>query len=135
MLIFPLLVPINMDVLVIEYGIFFYAYGIYLHWGYELDYPDAHHPVLNTAYQHYLHHAKSVNKKPYHTGFFFKIWDQMFGTTWAGECGCVKCERKRGKRTRAQWEKISATKPDYACLLTTKFWLQGMGRRNTAKAA
>ncbi len=23
--------------------------GTYLHWGYEFDWPDAHHPVLNTG--------------------------------------------------------------------------------------
>jgi hypothetical protein len=40
--------------------------------------------------QHYLHHAISVKNKPYHTGFFFKLWDQLFGSMYKGECFCVK---------------------------------------------
>jgi hypothetical protein len=38
----------------------------------------------------YLHHAKAIINKPYHTGFFFKIWDQLFGSIYAGECVCCK---------------------------------------------
>ena len=34
------------DALFVQFGVFFYAYGVYLHWGYEFEYPDAHHPVL-----------------------------------------------------------------------------------------
>ena len=32
---------------------------------------------INTSFQHYCHHAKSLMNKPYHCGFFFKIWDQV----------------------------------------------------------
>ncbi len=38
----------------------------------------------------YLHHAKAIINKPYHTGFFFKIWDQLFGSIYTGECACCK---------------------------------------------
>ena len=32
---------------------------------------------INTSFQHYAHHAKSLMNKPYHCGFFLKIWDQV----------------------------------------------------------
>jgi lathosterol oxidase len=32
----PWLMPINMDLLFLTYGAFFYGYGVYLHWGFEL---------------------------------------------------------------------------------------------------
>lgn len=79
LLFFPLIAPVNMDSLLFQYGIFFYLYGfrvsmidfshqliligVYLHWGHEVSYPDAHHPILNTAFQHYCHHAKSTFNK------------------------------------------------------------------------
>ena len=122
MLIFPILLPLNIDVAFLTFSVFFYGYGLYLHWGYELDAISAHHPVLNTAFQHYAHHAKSVFGKPYHCGFMFKIWDQLFGAVWAGPCFCAKCEREAGRRTREQFAKI--VKPDYSVLLRPSFWLQ-----------
>lgn len=91
LLVFPLIMPVNMDMyenlslllshcrLFFTYAAFFYGYGIFLHFGHEVDYPDAHHPVLNTSYQHYFHHARSIKNKPYYTGFMFKLWDQLFG--------------------------------------------------------
>lgn len=126
MLILPLVMPINMDLLFLTYGAFFYGYGVYLHWGYELPWLDAHHPVINTSFQHYLHHAKSTVNKPLHTGFFFKIWDQLAGSTYqAGpaECLCAKCCRARGERTREQFEALE--RPDYSVLLKPSFWLRG----------
>ena len=48
----PIIFRVNIDVMFAQYVIFFYAYGVYLHWGYELTWPDAHHPWINTAYQH-----------------------------------------------------------------------------------
>ena len=66
-----------MDVMFFTYGAFFYAYGVYLHWGYESPLLSAHNPIFNTAFQHYCHHAKAILNKPYHCGFFFKIWDQL----------------------------------------------------------
>eukprot|EP00004_Rigifila_ramosa_P020375 TRINITY_DN5285_c0_g3_i2.p1 TRINITY_DN5285_c0_g3~~TRINITY_DN5285_c0_g3_i2.p1 ORF type:complete len:330 (+),score=79.10 TRINITY_DN5285_c0_g3_i2:25-990(+) len=62
--IFPMLMPINMDLLFAQFVIFFYAYGVYLHWGYELPWLSAHHPIINTSFQHYCHHALSIKNKP-----------------------------------------------------------------------
>ena len=120
LLIIPLFIPINMDVLFLTFAVFFYGYGTYLHWGYELSWLDAHNPIINTSFQHYLHHAVSGRKTPYHTGFFFKIWDQLAGTTYKKECFCVKCERAKGGRTREEFAKIK--KPDYSVLLSPSFW-------------
>jgi hypothetical protein len=39
LLLIPLIMPINMDLLFLTYGAFFYGYGVYLHWGFELRYP------------------------------------------------------------------------------------------------
>lgn len=123
MLAFPLLMPVNMDLLFFTFAVFFYGYGAYLHWGYELEWPDAHHPWINTAYQHYLHHAKSTLRKPYNTGFFFKIWDQLFGSIDPDPCVCCKCAVARGERTLEKWKALE--KPDYSPLLTLDFWLHG----------
>ncbi|CAF0805707.1 unnamed protein product [Didymodactylos carnosus] len=120
LVILPIIMPINMDLLFFEFAIFFYGYGVYLHWGHELDYPDAHHPIINTSFQHYLHHAVSIKNKPYHTGFFFKLWDQLFGSIYDQKCFCVKCEVKNGNRTHEQYLKVD--KPDYSVLLNINFW-------------
>ncbi|KAJ3303583.1 c-5 sterol desaturase [Kappamyces sp. JEL0829] len=114
----PMAVPMNLDLLFFTYAIFFYGYGVYLHWGYELAWPDAHHPIINSAYHHYLHHAKSVKGKPYYTGFFFKIWDQLWGSQFEGSCLCVKCQPAR---TLKEFHEIE--KHDYSCLLSVDFWL------------
>ena len=45
-----------MDMLFAQYVIFFYGYGTYLHLGFELPSIPADHWLLNTSYQHYLHH-------------------------------------------------------------------------------
>jgi len=121
LLLFPLIMPINTDLMFFEFALFFYGYGVYLHWGYEMEFPDAHHPWINTSYQHYLHHAKSIKLKPYHTGFFFKFWDKLFGSIYTGKCDCAKCARERGERTKEQWDKLE--RPDYSILLTPSFWL------------
>eukprot|EP01116_Phalansterium_solitarium_P003311 TRINITY_DN14135_c0_g1_i1.p1 TRINITY_DN14135_c0_g1~~TRINITY_DN14135_c0_g1_i1.p1 ORF type:complete len:307 (-),score=103.77 TRINITY_DN14135_c0_g1_i1:318-1121(-) len=121
LLLFPLLLPINMDIMYFEFAVFFYGYGTYLHWGYEFEWLDAHHPIMNTAFQHYIHHAQSIINKPYHTGFFFKIWDQLAGSVFDQECVCAKCCRAKGLRTREAFAKIE--KPDYSVLLSPSFWL------------
>eukprot|EP01133_Synstelium_polycarpum_P013000 gene13000-15291_t len=121
LLLFPMLVPINMDMMFLQFGIFFYGFGSYLHWGYEFSYPDAHHPIVNTSFQHYLHHSISIKNKPYHTGFFFKFWDQLFGSTYKGACFCAKCEQAKGERTHEKWLKVE--KHDYSVLLKPSFWL------------
>ena len=51
----------------------FYGFGTFLHWGFESTILDAHNPVINTAYQHYYHHANSYVKKAMYTGFFFRV--------------------------------------------------------------
>ena len=118
----PLLLPINQDMLFAQYVIFFYGYGTYLHLGFELPSIPADHWLLNTSYQHYLHHARSLKNKPYHTGFFFKIWDQLFGTMHPkGVEDSAMCAVQRGERTRELWEKT--VKPDYSVLLSASWWL------------
>lgn len=114
--IFPLLMPVNMELLVFIYAVFFYMYGVYLHWGHETEWLDAHHPIVNTSYQHYVHHAKSTYGKPYHTGFFLKLWDQMTGSLYPdSKCDCIRCQRsQKGERTPEQYDKI--VKPDYSVL-------------------
>jgi lathosterol oxidase len=122
MVLFPLLMPVNMDLLFFTFAVFFYGYGAYLHWGYELEWPDAHHPWINTAFQHYWHHARSTLNKPLHTGFFFKIWDQLAGSIEEGPCACCKCSVARGERTLQAWNAVE--KPDYSPLFTLSFWLR-----------
>eukprot|EP00928_Gymnodinium_smaydae_P079654 TRINITY_DN63523_c0_g1_i1.p1 TRINITY_DN63523_c0_g1~~TRINITY_DN63523_c0_g1_i1.p1 ORF type:complete len:318 (+),score=76.13 TRINITY_DN63523_c0_g1_i1:78-956(+) len=124
MALFPMLVPLNMDMLFVQFGAFFYAYGVYLHWGYELDYPDAHHPWINTSYQHFAHHAVSVMKKPFFNGFYIRLWDNMMGSVYPEEkCFCSKCARAKGERSKEAWEKV--IKPDYSVLLKPSFWISG----------
>jgi len=130
LVIFPLLFPVNIDMMFFQFGLFFYGYGTYLHWGYELSWPDAHHPWINTSFQHYLHHARSGSKTPFHTGFFFKLWDQWFGSMYTGECICSKCERGRGRRERSQFDEIIRTKASYAPLLRPGFWVEGFKTSN-----
>ena len=40
LLVIPMLIAVNMDMLFLQYGMMFYVYGVYLHWGYE-------HPKLS----------------------------------------------------------------------------------------
>jgi lathosterol oxidase len=124
LLIFPLFFPINIDLMFFQFGLFFYGYGVYLHWGHEFSMLDAHNTVLNTSFQHYCHHAIASAGKPYHTGFFFKLWDQMFDSTYKGDCFCVKCESAKGKRSYEKWLESAAEKPDYSVLLSPSFWIR-----------
>ena len=117
--IIPMFVPVNMDILWFTFAIFFYGYGTFIHWGHESQYLHAHNPIINTPFQHYCHHAVSGPGTPYHTGFFFKIWDQMAGSVYP-RCFCVRCQQANGKRERAQWEKV--VKPDYSVLLKPSFF-------------
>jgi lathosterol oxidase len=118
MIIIPALIPTNMDLLFLIYVTLFYAYGVYLHWGYESPLLSTHNPIFNTAYHHYIHHAVSAKNRPIFTGFFFKLWDQVFDTNNPNPCSCVDC---RPKRTIEEWEKEK--KYDYSCLLSPKWWL------------
>jgi lathosterol oxidase len=132
LLVIPMLMPINMDLLFFTYGAFFYGYGVYLHWGYELRWPDAHHPWINTSFQHYVHHARSTLRKPMHTGFFFKLWDQLAKSEYTAgpdTCLCARCCIERGERTPEAFERLE--KPDYSPLLSLSFWLNG-GKKQPA---
>jgi lathosterol oxidase len=120
LVLFPLMLPINVDMMYVTFGVFFYGYGVALHCGHELDLISAHNYWINTPFQHYVHHAKSVYKKPYHTGFFIKVWDRMFGSLYEEKCVCAECARKEGKRGVEKWNKVK--KIDYSPLLSWKFW-------------
>merc|ERR1719373_622055 len=87
-----MIAPVNMDMLFTTFAVVFYAWGVFLHCGHEVDWPDAHHPVLNTSWQHFCHHAKSGKINPYHTGFFLKCWDNWTGQIYDKECFCIKCQ-------------------------------------------
>lgn len=121
LLIFPMIMPTNMDLLFGTYVLFFYGYGVYLHWGFELDFPDAHHPWINTSFQHYCHHARASHKNAYHCGFFIKLWDQLAGQMYDKKCFCSKCARENGERTPEAFELVK--KWDYSVLFQVGFWL------------
>jgi len=121
MLVFPMIAPINLDLMFGTWGTLFYLYGTYIHLGYEFPLISAHHPILNGSYHHHLHHAISTKNKPMHTGFFFKLWDQLFDSVHKGECFCCECQHKQGKRTEKEFKAISI--PDYSPLFTVDFWL------------
>ena len=126
LLFIPLLMPINMDLLFFTYGAFFYGYGVYLHWGYETRWLGAHNRWINTSFQHYVHHARSTLNRPLHTGFFFKLWDQLAGSVYEADphsCLCAGCCRARGERTPEAFAAL--VKPDYSPLLRLSFWLRG----------
>lgn len=74
MVIIPLMMSTNMDLLFGVFVFLFYGYGVYLHYGFESKMLSAHNPIFNTSYHHFIHHAHSVKGRPIFTGFFFKIW-------------------------------------------------------------
>lgn len=118
----PLIMPVNMDMLFVTYGIFFYGYGVYLHSGHELPWLSSHNKYINTSFQHYCHHAKSSMNTPYHCGFFFKIWDNLFQCVYPEEkCFCAECSRAKGERTMETYKQIKV--PDYSQLFSPKTWL------------
>ena len=55
--------------------------------------------------------------RPIYTGFFFKLWDQLFDTNSPNPCACVEC---RPKRTLEEWK--NEKKYDYSVLLSPKWW-------------
>lgn len=133
LLLIPLVLPANMDLLYAQFAIFFYAYGVYLHWGFESEHLSAHNPVINSSYHHYYHHAYSSGNNPLYTGFFFKLWDQLLGTVNRGPCVCSRCEQEKGKRSEQLWKRVA--KPDYSPLLSLQFWLSSAGEEPGVGAA
>lgn len=133
LLIFPLVMPINMDLLFSTYLVFFYCYGVALHWGFESDFLSAHQSIVNGPYEHYYHHALSSAKSPIYCGFFFKLWDSLLGSVPAKDAACVcsRCEELRGKRTRAQFDALVL--PAYSALLRPSFWLSASQASDHAK--
>ena len=125
MFVYPMLMPVNIDLMFAQWGTLFYIYGTYLHWGFESKYISAHNKVLNTAYDHHLHHRLSIKNKAIRTGFFLKIWDDMFGSIYKSDCLCVRCQHEQGKRTLDEFKKVHI--PDYSILLSPSFWLQSKG--------
>ena len=142
LILFPLLMPVDLDLLFAIYALFFYVYGVYLHMGHELEWPDAHHPVINTSFQHYIHHAKAVYGLPYHCGFFLKVWDDIshaltgkgvYPTTNTPACACAKCCRARGERSEEKWDALVASGglPDYSRLFTAQLWADARWLRSS----
>lgn len=116
LVVLPLLLPINMDLLFGIFTFLFYGYGVYLHCGYEMPGLSAHQWIFNTSYHHYTHHAISVKNRPIYTGFFIKLWDYLFDTGY-DKCTCIEC---RPKRTLEEYK--ATEKPDYSILLTAAYW-------------
>ena len=61
---------------------------------------------------------KRTTRRAIYTGFFFKIWDNMFNTKFDGPCACALC---RPVRTLQQWHETP--KPDYSVLLSPHWWM------------
>jgi len=116
MIILPYFFSINMDLLFAIFALLFYGYGVYLHWGYESKYLTAHNSIFNTSYHHYTHHKVSGINTILYTGFFFKLWDNIFNTN-KYDCECFLCRKVRSKK-----EFMELNKPNYRELLTLDFW-------------
>jgi lathosterol oxidase len=71
MVILPIMLPINMDLLFFIFASLFYGYGVYLHWGFESPLLSTHNPIFNTAYHHYMHHAISAKGRYVHYSTFY----------------------------------------------------------------
>jgi lathosterol oxidase len=126
---FPLVFRMNIEVLWYTFSIFFYAYGIYLHCGYEADWiVSTKNPLVNTSFQHYIHHATGRRKTPCHCGFFIKTWDQLFGSLYDGPDCHAEAERKKGNRSIEAWNKLCKEFPDYSVMWTSlEFWRDPVG--------
>lgn len=116
--------PLDLDMVYFATGFFTMGWGMYLHTGHELASIPHDHPFLNTSYQHYVHHAISVKNKPYHTGFFVKLWDNLAGSVYKGSQVIPAVEdQKLGNRSRERWEKeVLPNLPDYSVLLSPRWW-------------
>jgi lathosterol oxidase len=121
LLVLPLLAPVNIDLLFLQFGAFFYAYGVFLHLGHEVEAVSAHNGVLNVSYHHYYHHAKSLAMRPYHCGFFVQLWDRLAGSVPEGDCVCARCEDKAGRRSVERFRLVKIQ--DYSRLLDWRIWV------------
>lgn len=123
--ILPLLMPINLEMLFLQFILFFNLYGTMIHTGIDWWWLPIHgQKIINTPYHHHIHHALSTKNKPLHTGFFLQIWDRMTGSVYKGEkCYCAACDVKAGNRTPGKWEETKKQLPDYSVLLQPSFWL------------
>lgn len=121
LMLFPMVMATNLDVLWFTFAVLFYGTGVYHHCGHEVSWPNAHTGFFNTSYHHYLHHSISVNRRPYHCGFMFQIWDQLMGTIYPGTCFCVMCSQEKDLRTKEQFAAVDIQ--DYSMLFKPSFWL------------
>jgi Delta7-sterol 5-desaturase len=123
-LFFPLLFPVHLEMIFFMFSVLFYFNGLIQHSGYEIPWIDGHSSLLLTSYHHYLHHAKSVIKKPLYNGQLLQLWDRLFGSIASSEgpCLCSRCAREKGERTMTQWLEIE--KPNYSELLSLEFWMR-----------
>lgn len=63
--------------------------------------------------------------RPIYTGFFFKIWDQIFNSEYSNTCQCYLC---RPSRNIEDWKAIH--KPDYSVLLSFRWWIKNISKSN-----
>lgn len=123
----PMLFPTNVDLLFLQFALFFNIYGTMIHTGVDWAFLPIHgQRVLNTPYHHHIHHALSIKNKPLHTGFFLQVWDRAMGSVYAGDkCFCSQCDFQAGNRTREKYAQV--VKPDYSLLLDYRFWWEWKG--------
>jgi lathosterol oxidase len=115
----PMLAPVNMEMMFLQFVLFFNFYGTLIHTGIDFPLLSPHGTRLfNTPYHHHIHHALSTKNRPMHTGFFLQIWDRFMGSIHKGKCYCSDCDAPN--RTREAFAQIH--KPDYSVLLSPKFW-------------
>jgi lathosterol oxidase len=132
LVVLPLMIPINLDMIFSMFSLVFYLNGLIQHSGFEIPLfervgIDGHNQYFLTSYHHYLHHSKSTVARPLFNGQFFQVWDKLFNSadpSWKGTvpytCQCSKCGRSRGERDFKHWRKI--IKPDYSVLLSLTYW-------------
>lgn len=147
LLFFPMMFPINIELLFGMFSLVFFANGLIQHCGYELYILewigiDGHSRWFLSSYHHYLHHAKSSMNSPLYNGQLLQVWDHLAGSaTYVSpainskmtsnptpqdilkSCLCSKCAREKGLRSEKEWKRISASLPDYSLLLSPSFWL------------
>ena len=152
LLLLPLALPTNMDMLFVQYAVLFYGYGVYLHWGFESTLISAHQSIVNGAYEHWcalvarvgarggkrrrslngralpptphaVHHARSAS------GEKQTFYTGFFFKCWDNLAGTVNrdacvCSFCEVKAGRRSREAWDALKkPDYSVLLEPSFWM------------